>query len=590
MTQHAGWRRGRRRLLVWLFGLCAISAVSFASATSHAQRAFYLDRVQIGGAPDDGLFTRRAYMSPETRLYASTALGFAVNPLRASTVAASSSVEEKIENLIEAQLLSYFSAGVEIGGRVAFGLTVPVAWIQSGGDVPIAGSRPPSPSLFPVDTGSSLYDVSLETRVRIFGDEQDWFRIGVGGALFIPTGTFARGGSDDLVTLYLYTALEQELGPILLAGSIGPHFRPLRGIDGTDSQLDVGSEIRINGAGFLDLQERLRVGAEINGMVGFAENETGASTFLEAPATPFEWAGFARLLLGSRKHTYLRASAGTRMSNGYGAPDLRIMFSVGHWALLSDVFPEDETRLAGQGPRQRPVPPVADPDTDSDGYPDSIDPCPDVAEDGKEPFPTDGCPADSDRDHDGVVDIKDECPTDPEDRDGIQDEDGCPEKDADEDGVWDARDACPLVAGIEYGDPQRDGCPKPKRTPTKLVVEEETGELRLLEPVQFETGTAELKEASHALLDEVVEVMVDAPEIRIAVHGHTDSRGSLELNRGLSQARAEAVVKYLTDAGVALERLSAEGFGPDRPIDTNETEAGRAKNRRVEFKIVPPSE
>jgi outer membrane protein OmpA-like peptidoglycan-associated protein len=185
-----------------------------------------------------------------------------------------------------------------------------------------------------------------------------------------------------------------------------------------------------------------------------------------------------------------------------------------------------------------------------------------------------------------VIDLEDKCPEVPEDRDGIEDTDGCPETDADGDGVLDVRDACPLEAGMEYGDPKRDGCPQEKKQPRKLVIEEEKGELRLLEPVQFETATAELKEVSHGLLDEVVEVMVDSPDLRISVHGHTDSRGGIEYNRRLSRARAEAVVKYLTDKGIAVERLSAEGFGPDRPLGTNDTAEGRARNRRVEFKIV----
>jgi outer membrane protein OmpA-like peptidoglycan-associated protein len=153
--------------------------------------------------------------------------------------------------------------------------------------------------------------------------------------------------------------------------------------------------------------------------------------------------------------------------------------------------------------------------------------------------------------------------------------------------VLDARDACPLVPGVEYGDPKRDGCPAEKKL-NKLVVEADKGELRLLEPVQFETATASLKEVSYGLLDEVVQVMMDDSDIRIAVYGHTDSRGAAAYNRELSQRRAQAVVKYLTDKGIAFDRLEAKGFGADKPIATNDTEPGRAANRRVEFKIIEP--
>ena len=562
-------------------------AVVFSARPARAQRAFYLDRVQFGGAPEDGMVTRRPYMSNETRVYGSTALAYVLNPLRDSTVAADEQVDERIENLIEDQVLSYFSAGVEVGGRLAFGLTVPVAWVQSGGDVPIPGSRPPTPSIFPVDTGTALYDVSLEARGLIYEDEGSAFRLGAGAALFVPSGTFSRGGSDNAVSLYLYGAAEKGFGPLLLAGSLGPHFRPLRGIDGDDSRLDVGSEVRINAAAFFDFHPRFRVGGELNGMVGIAEDENGDSTFLEPQATPWEWLGSARMLFGSDSRTYARASLGTRFTDGYGAPDLRIMVSLGRWLLWDDLMPEDTTHVQFVGDR-RPERPGVDADSDGDGFPDSIDSCPELKEDGEEPYPGDGCPVTSDRDGDGIVDLQDKCPDDPEDLDHIQDTDGCPEKDADADGVLDVRDACPLVPGIEQGDPKRDGCST--RAPQKLVVEADKGELRLLEPVQFETGTAEIKPTSFPLLDEVVGVMTDAPGIRIAVHGHTDSRGSAVYNRELSRRRAAAVVTYLTSKGIALGRLEAHGFGADQPLASNDTDQGRAANRRVEFKILEPTQ
>lgn len=577
------WPRAPRGVLAASLALVAAAMLLLCARPASAQRAFYLDRVQIGGAPDDGLVTRRAYMGPETRVYGSTALAYVLNPLRASTVAADEQVEERIENLIEHQLLSYFSAGIEIDETLAFGLTVPVAWMQSGGDVPIPGSRPPTPSIFPVDTGTALYDVSLEARWLIHNDAPNQLRIGGGGALFIPAGNFSRGGSDNRTSFYLYGALEKGFGPLLIAGSIGPHFRPLRGIDGDDSRLDLGNEVRINAAAFFDLFDRFRIGGELNGMVGFADDENGDNTIFEPQATPWEWLGSGRLLLGSDARTYARASVGTRFTNGYGAPDLRVMIAIGRWVTWDDLMPEDTTRVrfAGREDRERPV---ADKDSDGDGYPDSIDGCPELKEDGEEPYPGDGCPISSDRDGDGIVDLQDKCPDDPEDRDQLQDTDGCPEKDADADGVLDVRDACPLVPGIEQGDPKRDGCSA--RAPQKLVVEADKGELRLLEPVQFETGTAEIKATSYPLLDEVVGVMTDAPDIRIAVHGHTDSRGSAAYNKELSLRRARAVVKYLIDKGVSPARLEAQGFGPDQPIASNDTDEGRATNRRVEFKIL----
>ena len=580
----------RAELWILLLLVCApFSAAFLATSPAQAQRAFYLDRVQYGGAPEDGLVTRRPYVSPETRVYGSTALAYVLNPLRASTVAADEQVEERIENLIQHQLMSYFSGGIEIAGRFAFGLTVPVAWVQSGGDVPILGLAPADAQHFPDrHRQRAVRRLARGARAAVLRRRQSVPARRGRRAYLSRRARSAAVAATTAPPSICTAALEKGFGPLLFAGSIGPHFRPLRGIDGTDSRLDVGNEIRINGAGFIDLFDRFRIGGEINGMVGFAENEAGDSTFFEPQATPWEWLGSGRLLLGAARHTYVRASAGTRFTNGYGAPDLRVMVSLGHWVLWDDLMPEDTTHVRFAGRDERPERPAADKDTDGDGYPDSIDGCPEQKEDGEEPYPGDGCPVTSDRDGDGIVDLQDKCPDDPEDIDHIQDTDGCPEKDADSDGVLDVRDACPLVPGIEQGDPKRDGCSA--RAPQKLVVESDKGELRLLEPVQFETATADIKPVSFPLLDEVVGVLNDAPEIRLAVHGHTDSRGAAAYNRELSLKRARSVLKYLTDKGVAPARLEAQGFGADKPIASNDTDAGRASNRRVEFKILEAPE
>jgi outer membrane protein OmpA-like peptidoglycan-associated protein len=87
------------------------------------------------------------------------------------------------------------------------------------------------------------------------------------------------------------------------------------------------------------------------------------------------------------------------------------------------------------------------------------------------------------------------------------------------------------------------------------------------------------------MLDEVVEVLKSRPDAHMGIFGHTDSRGAREMNLKLSKDRAASVVRYLVTKGIAAGRLESDGFGPDKPIDTNETEEGRAKNRRVEFKI-----
>lgn len=126
---------------------------------------------------------------------------------------------------------------------------------------------------------------------------------------------------------------------------------------------------------------------------------------------------------------------------------------------------------------------------------------------------------------------------------------------------------------------------QPPPGPDKVILT--PSNIAIIDKIQFEVGKAELKPVSFPILDEVIKVMKDNPQIAaIQVEGHTDSTGSAELNRSLSQARAESVVKYMTGKGVKSSRLVPKGFGPDVPIADNATEEGREANRRVEFNIV----
>ena len=110
--------------------------------------------------------------------------------------------------------------------------------------------------------------------------------------------------------------------------------------------------------------------------------------------------------------------------------------------------------------------------------------------------------------------------------------------------------------------------------------------LVISDKIYFATAKATILPVSFPLLNQVAAVLRAHPEIpMITVEGHTDDQGSAKLNRKLSLNRAKAVKAYLEHQGVDGTRLNAQGFGPDRPADTNKTEAGRANNRRVEFII-----
>jgi outer membrane protein OmpA-like peptidoglycan-associated protein len=115
-----------------------------------------------------------------------------------------------------------------------------------------------------------------------------------------------------------------------------------------------------------------------------------------------------------------------------------------------------------------------------------------------------------------------------------------------------------------------------------------TGEkIELEETVEFGTDSAVVLDQSKPLLDEVVTVMTAHPEIKkIRVEGHTDAQGAHDHNVKLSDDRAASVRKYLEGHGIDAKRVVSKGFGPDKPIADNKTEAGRAENRRVEIHIL----
>lgn len=246
-------------------------------------------------------------------------------------------------------------------------------------------------------------------------------------------------------------------------------------------------------------------------------------------------------------------------------------------------------------------------DNDNDGIPDTDDRCPDLAEDLDGFEDQDGCP-DLDNDQDGIPDKSDRCPNEPEDFDGDQDEDGCPDlvKDSDNDGIADDIDRCPLQAEDIDGFQDDDGCPDldndldgipdaddqcPNSPETFNGFMDEDGcpderpiEQRfVVRGVTFESGSAALTPDSYRVLDEVVRSLMAFPEVRVEIRGFTDSVGKASLNLNLSQKRAEAVKRYLVNAGVDPARLIARGYGEENPIASNSTPGGRAQNRRIEF-------
>ncbi len=137
-------------------------------------------------------------------------------------------------------------------------------------------------------------------------------------------------------------------------------------------------------------------------------------------------------------------------------------------------------------------------------------------------------------------------------------------------------------------EPEAEPEPAVEETPIKVMKAVLKGDkIEILEKVQFETGSADILEESFGLLDEVAEILEKNPQItKIRIEGHTDSKGGKRMNKRLSGKRAKSVRDYLADKGVDRDRMSSKGYGQAKPIADNDTDEGRAENRRVEFNIL----
>ena len=203
------------------------------------------------------------------------------------------------------------------------------------------------------------------------------------------------------------------------------------------------------------------------------------------------------------------------------------------------------------------------PDTDGDGLSDKDDECPNIAG----PISNNGCPI-PDRDGDGVLDAEDRCPDDP----GPRYLDGCPDRDGD--GVADIDDRCP----DDPGPASNLGCPELKEEAKEILA-------IAMENVEFDFNKATLRSESFDELDAIAQVMREYPAYKLRISGHTDSVGSDEINQSMSERRARSCFEYLSSIGIPTGRMSHVGFGETRPIESNDTAAGRARNRRVEFDL-----
>ncbi|MFO7810907.1 MAG: OmpA family protein [Candidatus Delongbacteria bacterium] len=266
-----------------------------------------------------------------------------------------------------------------------------------------------------------------------------------------------------------------------------------------------------------------------------------------------------------------------------------------------------------------------EPDTDKDGVCDpwveelelsdnfshickGLDKCPDTPLNVE--VDEHGCP-DPDSDNDGVCDPwvtenglseeyenicsgSDKCPDTPA---GVPvDRDGCPNPDRDGDGICDpwvmdmglseeyahicvGSDKCPDEPETVNSFEDDDGCPD------AIILKKD--ETITLDNIYFRLGSADLEPESFQTLNSLRRVFIDNPGIVVRIEGHTDSQGSDAYNLKLSEQRANTVAEYIVNVlGISRDQVSSVGYGEARPVATNKTSAGRAQNRRIEFRVI----
>ena len=533
-----------------LVRLCSFLAVALLSTRAFAADSLALDQFQPAPAGDRFFGVQGAdpggHLVPQLMLLGD----YAYKPL----VLYRQPGDKEVGVVVSNQLFLHLSAGISLWDRLSVFASMPLALVNSGDSPTIDGTSFRSPS------GVAAGDLRAGLRLLLLGELRSAAQLSLSGYIFLPTGKSTSFAGDGQVHGQPALVFAGETDDLAYAVSAGMDIRAKRNFtDATyGSQLTYGAAI-----GVLLADKVVQIGPEFYGTTGIVGGDkfSRKTTNLEA-------------ILGARFRVsdfVFGAGAGPGITHGLGTPTIRVVASIAYAPMPEKPLP----------PPPPPAPPkkVKPSDRDKDGILDKNDACPDefgVASD--DPLKH-GCPVPPDRDEDGIPDKEDACP----DAKGVPNTDpslhGCP-PDTDGDGILDDLDACPREKGLPDPDPLKNGCPgKVRVTESEIII---------LEQVQFKTGSAVILKASDELLQQVANVLNEHPEIRrIEVQGHTDNRGGKAYNKKLSQRRSAAVLQWLVKrGGIDASRLSAQGYGMDEPIASNDTPEDRQKNRRVQFKIV----
>jgi OOP family OmpA-OmpF porin len=515
-----------------------------------------------------------------------------------------------VTSLVDNQLFAHVGGSLVLWQRVRLGVNLPIGLYQNGDSGALTGGALSAPT-----SSFAAGDLRLAADLRIAGVYGGPATLGVGVQAYLPTGSRGSFTGDESVRVAPRIMLAGDVGALAYAARIGIMYR---GLDSSFGGTQLGTEMPFAvSAGFRAFEHRLLVGPEVFGTTVLTDKPFAKTS------APLEILLGAHVALGAGVHAGL--GGGTGLTRGLGAPAARFVGSI-EWApgvteattRPSDrdgdgVLDEEDACPDVPGvrthdlntngcPSDRDEDGIIDtldacpdvvgiktddpkthgcPDRDGDRIPDAVDACPDVAGIKTSDPKTNGCPAD--RDGDGVLDAFDACPDVPGLKTSDPKTNGCPDPDRDKDGIVNAEDACPDEPGPRDPDPNRSGCPK------AFVV---AGQIKILDQVKFKTGSTQILpgKESEEVLQAVLAVLQQHADIKkLKVEGHTDNVGGVALNKKLSEGRAASVVAWLTAHGIDAGRLSSAGYGLERPLDSNATEAGRKNNRRVEFHIEEPA-
>jgi outer membrane protein OmpA-like peptidoglycan-associated protein len=560
---------------------------------------FSLDRFTPAPTSEDGLALLLPHSLGHLRPAFALTLDYAHRPL----VIAKGG--DRAGSPVEHRLLGHFTAALGLGTRLELFVRAPVLLLQRGdlgSGVPLAEALPTSAAFGTLHVGAS---------VRLLGDDDGPLQLGLAAWAEAPTGRpESLTGDDGAGGAGLLTG-SAHTEAISFAVNVGGRYRP-RAEYGSAR---VGAELLLGAGAYAYAGPYATFLAELTGAVQL--RDMGSVTTRSAP---FE--ALLGLRIGTPLDVSITAGASLGLTRAIGVPDARGLFQLAYPAprralaagdLDGDHIDDDHDRcptVAEDQDQFQDDDGCPELDNDQDGLPDRRDRCVDEAEDQDGHEDDDGCP-ELDNDQDGIADEQDKCPYAPEDRDGWADADGCADLDNDKDGLLDLRDTCRDEAEDIDGFGDEDGCPDPDNDKDQILDREDKcptvpgprasdgcpsavrideKQIRILERIEFPTRRAEIRPDSLGVLDQVRSALEVNPQIlRIRIEGHTDNRGANAANLKLSQRRAEAVMKYLIREGIDPLRLEAKGWGEERPLVKNDSEANMQINRRVEFHLVDPA-